>query len=57
MAAVYPVPVKSGGTLTIEFDINNDTSNNDKEYHVVSLKGTVDYIQRKEDVNVVLYNV
>jgi hypothetical protein len=54
MAAAYPVPVKSCGTLTIEFNINNDTSNNDEENHIVPIKGTVYDIQRKEDVNVVL---
>ncbi len=55
MSTVYPVPVKSGGTLTIEFDIT-DTSNGD-ELKAVSLKAGVDYIERKEDVSVVLYNV
>lgn len=58
MSNVYPVPVQSGGTLTVEFDINQDTSNtNNEEFKVVPLKAGVDYIQRKEDVSVVLYNV
>lgn len=57
MATVYPVPVQSGGTLTIEFDVNIDTSNNGDELKAVSLKAGVDYIERKEDVSVVLYNI
>mgnify|MGYP000309148577 CR=1 FL=1 len=57
MTNVYPVPVQSGGTLTIEFDTTTDTSANNEEFKIVPLKGQVEHIQRKEDVSVILYNV
>lgn len=57
MSTVYPVPVQSGGTLTIEFDVNDDASDNGEELKTIPLKASVDYVQRKEDVNVVLYNI
>lgn len=57
MATVYPLPVQSGGTLTIEFDIQDDTAKSDEELKVVPLKGTVDYIERKEDVGIMLYDI
>ncbi|MFK7813137.1 MAG: SdrD B-like domain-containing protein, partial [Maribacter sp.] len=54
MSTVYPVPVQSGGRLTIMFDI--PTVSND-EFNVVPLKASVDYIERKEDVGIMLYDI
>ncbi|MGI9552125.1 MAG: SdrD B-like domain-containing protein [Aurantibacter sp.] len=55
MAVVYPVPVQSGGTLTIEFDL-------EKPLDVVgpidtSLKSSIDGNSKKENVSVVLYDM
>ncbi len=55
MAVVYPVPVQSGGVLTIEFDMNKDSSNDGPQ--AVSLKAKVDHPQRKEDVGIMLYDI
>ncbi len=56
MSTVYPVPVRSGGTLTIEFDIP-DTSKNDEGFNAVPLKATVDYLERNEEVGITLYDM
>ena len=55
MVVVYPVPVQSGGVLTIEFDMNKDSSNDGPQ--AVSLKAKVDHPQRKEDVGIMLYDI
>jgi len=57
MSTVYPIPVQSGGTLAIEFDLNKANSDNNDELKSIPLKAGVDNVQRKEDVNVVLYNI
>ncbi len=57
IGTVYPVPVQSGSTLTIEFDINDNGSENSDELKTVPLKTAIDHIDRKKDVSVVLYNI
>ncbi len=56
MSTVYPVPVQSGGTLTIEFDIVN-TEDEKTGIKAVPLKATVDFTDRKEDVTMMLYDM
>ena len=55
VSKVYPIPVQSGGTLTIEFNVNDDTS--DGAFKVIPLKGAVNYVERIEDVSVMLYDI
>jgi hypothetical protein len=56
MSAVYPVPVQSGGTLTLEFDIAK-TADENTELNAISLKATVDFPERQEEVTVMLYDM
>jgi hypothetical protein len=57
MSSVYPIPVQSGGTLTIEFNILEEETNDGEALTVIPLKGSVDYIERKEDVGIMLYDI
>jgi len=56
MSRVYPVPVQSGGTLTIAFDIPSAVENNDG-LKAISLKATANFPERKEDVTMMLYDM
>ncbi|MFS4491700.1 SdrD B-like domain-containing protein [Maribacter sp. 2308TA10-17] len=56
MSTVFPVPVQSGGTLTVEFDISN-AANENSDVNVVSLQATVDFPDRQEDVTMLLYDM
>jgi len=55
MMKVYPVPVQSGGTLTIEFDVEDNT--NVSGLKATSLKAAVSGNPNKENVVVVLYDM
>lgn len=55
MSTVYPVPVLSGGTLTIEFDMEN--LKNVDSPKATSLKSSIDGTIKKENVSVVLYDL
>ena len=46
ISKVYPIPVASGGTLTLEFGIESDNSTSDKAFGP----------QLKEDVSIVVYD-
>ena len=54
MTSVYPVPVQSGGKLTIEFEIPSESND---ELVAIPLMAAVDYIERKEDVGITLYDM
>ncbi|TMM57124.1 hypothetical protein FEE95_11575 [Maribacter algarum] len=56
MSTVYPVPVQSGGTLTIAFDIPEASKDNSR-LQSASLKATVDFPDRQEDVTMLLYDM
>jgi len=56
MSSIYPVPVESGGTLTIAFDTPNAENNSDG-LKAISLQATVDFPERKEDVTMMLYDM
>jgi len=51
----YPVPVKSGATLTLEFDIENGSNSSGIE--ATSLKAAVNGNSNKENVSIVLYDM
>jgi len=55
MMKLYPVPVKSGGTLTIEFDLEDNT--NVSGLKATSLKAAVDGNPNKETVSIVIYDM
>lgn len=56
IATVFPIPVESGGRLTIEFGLPN-SSNDDEGFKVASLKATVDFPDRTEDVTMMMYDM
>lgn len=55
MMKVYPVPAKSGGTLTIEFDLED--SKNAGGIEATSLKAAASGNSKKENVVIVLYDM
>ncbi len=56
MSSIYPIPVKSGGTLTIVFDKKNN-ANEEDELRAIPLSGFIKGEHQDEDLNVVLYNM
>jgi len=55
MSTIHPVPVQSGGTLTVEFDIPDASS--EDELKGIPLKAAVDFVDREQDVNMMLYDM
>lgn len=55
VSKVYPIPVKSGSTLTIEFNTNVD--NSDEELQLTRLKTASSNLTKSEKVGVMLYDI
>ncbi len=53
---VYPIPVKAGGILTVELH-REEAPDTDGSLTAISLKGSADFVDRKEDIQVALYDI
>ncbi len=53
---VYPIPVKSNGVITLELH-REEAPESDDSLTAISLKGSADFVDRKEDVQVALYDI